>query len=653
MINQGQPTRDSWFRSTLLSLFLLLIAGASTVATLASREYPARVSDVVGSGAYEPAGDVDWDELTPNLPVFTGDRIFSHADSRVEVELGRGNFLRIADKTAVVFSELSAGRTALQVYQGDLIVRLARPDRFTVRTPVAGIELEKGGLYRIQVDGNGATRLLVRKGRAQVESQGGRQRVESGQQLVIDQERAGVQPAGTHDPDAFDLWSDRRDAEVVRPHSVSYVSGVHYPGVYDLDRYGHWDHYHPHGRVWVPHVSVGWGPFRLGRWGYLSVGWTWLSHEPWGWLPYHYGHWIYYEPYHHWAWVPGGFHHWYPGRVNFYFGGGYVGWAPWGHYGGHGRNVTNVVINQTLINRWNPRDPGNGLNVVRERDFGRGSRLDRRVTPTRAIASGFRQGLPGELQNPVRGERSVQARGRVSRSANAFRSRSVSPIRSGTDPAAAPSRRGTASTRSSFSSTPTSRAATGRDSSPTRVFRGDEPQQGGSSARSRRGPNVINVGPSRARADRPEAGSRVGSRASPGRQTRVAPSTPGVQPKSPRSARSLGQRPEGRSSRNPSFSSGPRSFRTPSNPSQSKPRFDRTRSNSRSSPSLSRRGARSARSRPSTFGSTIRSPPRSSSRSIIDRSSRSVPRPSVQRSSPGNSRSRESSGRSSSQARRR
>ena len=217
------------------------------------------------------------------------------------------------------------------------------------------------------------------------------------------------------------------------------------------------------------------------------------------------------------------------GGVNFYFGGGYVGWAPWGHYGGHGRNVTNVVINQTIINRWNPRDPGNGLNVVRERDFGRGSRLDRRVTPTRAIASGFRQGLPGELQNPVRGERSVQARGRVSRSANAFRSRSVSPIRSGTDPAAAPSRRGTASTRSSFSSTPTSRTATGRDSSP-RVFRGDEPQQGGSSARSRRGPNVINVGPSRARADRPETGSRVGSSASPGRQTRVAPSTPGVQP---------------------------------------------------------------------------------------------------------------------------
>ena len=143
MINQGQPTRDSWSRPTLLSLFLLLIAGASTVATLASREYPARVSDVVGSGAYEPAGDVDWDELTPNLPVFTGDRIFSHADSRVEVELGRGNFLRIAEKTDVVFSELSDGRTALQVHQGDLIVRLARPDRFAVRTPIAGIELER------------------------------------------------------------------------------------------------------------------------------------------------------------------------------------------------------------------------------------------------------------------------------------------------------------------------------------------------------------------------------------------------------------------------------------------------------------------------------------------------------------------------------
>ena len=120
MINQSQPSRitEVWFRPTLFSLFLFLIAGALTVPTLASREHPARVSDLVGSGAYEPAGDVDWDELTPNLPVFTGDRIFSHGDSRVEVELGGGNFLRIADKTDVVFSELSDGRTGLQVHQG-------------------------------------------------------------------------------------------------------------------------------------------------------------------------------------------------------------------------------------------------------------------------------------------------------------------------------------------------------------------------------------------------------------------------------------------------------------------------------------------------------------------------------------------------------
>ncbi len=640
MTTQSQPSRvpKVWFRPTLLLLFLWGI-GVLTVPTLASREHPARVSDLVGSGAYESAGDVDWNELTPNLPVFTGDRIFSHADSRVEVELGRGNFLRIADKTDVVFSELSDGRTGLQLHQGDLIVRITRPDRFLVKTPVSAIELEKGGLYRIQVDENGATRMLVRKGRAQVESQRGNQKVQSGQQLVIDDAQAGVQPAGQLDPDDFDLWSDRRDAEIVRPHSVSYEGGGHYPGAYDLDRYGHWENYHPHGRVWVPRVSVGWGPFRLGRWGYLSVGWTWLSHEPWGWLPYHYGHWVYYEPHHHWAWVPGGFNHWYPARVNFYFGGGYVGWAPWGHYGGRGRNV---VINQTFINRWNPRHPGNGLNVLRERDFGRGSRLDRRVTPTRAIAGGFRQGLPNQLRNPARGGRGVQAGGGVGRSAIASRSRTVSPIRGRRGQAVAPSRSGLGSSRSGFSGTTTSRARSGGGTSP-RVFRGGVLQQSGVSTGSRRGPNIIKVGPSRAGTSR----SDDGSRSSRGRQTFFSPSTPRVQPERALAGGSLGQRSEGRGTRKFSLSSGQRVLGTPSNPRKSTPRFGRTRSTSRSSPSVSRRrGVQSSqRSRESTSGSISRSAPRSPSRSSIGRPSRSASRPSVQRSSPS-SRSRGSSNRS-------
>ena len=652
MITQSRPCRVSrkWVHPTLLPLLLFLIAGASSADALASREHPARVSDLVGSGAYEPAGDVDWDELTPNLPIFAGDRIFSHADSRAEVELGRDNFLRIADKTDVVFTELSDGRTGLQVHQGDLIVRLTRPDRFLVKTPVSSIELQKSGLYRIQVDENGATRVLVRKGRAQVESQRGRQKVQSGEQLVIDDAQAGVQPAGELVLDDFDLWSDRKDAEVVRPHSVSYDDIGHYPGAYDLDRYGHWANYHPHGRVWVPRVSVGWGPFRLGRWGYLSVGWTWLSHEPWGWLPYHYGRWVYYEPHHHWAWVPGGFNHWYPARVNFYFGGGYVGWAPWGHYGGRGRNV---VINQTFINRWNPRNPGNGLNVLRERDFGRGSRLDRRVTPTRAIAGRFREGLPNQLSNPVREGRNVRVRGGAARSALASRSRSVNSIRAGTVQTAVPSRRGVTSSRTIFSGTTTSRAGRVGSTSP-RVFRGGESQPGRASTTSRRGgPNIIKVAPSRPTANRSSARSGAGSRASAGRQTGVTSSAPRVQPERGSTGGSLGQRPEGRSTRNSSLSSGPRIYRTPSNPRQSKPRFGRSRSTSRSNPSVSRSGGRSLqRSRRSTYGSTSRTVPRSSIRSSIGRPSRSAPRPSVQRPS-RSSPSRGSSGRSSSRSRRR
>ena len=643
---------------TLLSLLLLLSAGAVVEAAPAFGGHPVRVSYLAGSGAYEPAGDVDWDQLTMNLPLFKGDRILSHANSRVEVELGRGNFLRLADKTDVAFSGLSEGRTVVWVHQGDVILRLKRPDRFVVRTPVSEIKLEKRGLYRIQIDENGATRVLVRKGRAEVETQRGVQNVRSGQQLVIDDAHAGVQPAAHDEVDPFQLWSDRRDGEFVKPHSVSYVGGHHYPGIHELDHYGHWTHYSPHGWVWVPRVSVGWGPFRLGRWGYLSVGWTWLSYEPWGWLPYHHGHWIYSEPHHHWAWVPGGFHHWSPARVNFYFGSGYVGWAPWGYYGGRGRHRSNVVINNTIINNWNPRRPGNGLNVVRERDFGRGSRLDRRITPTRAITRGFREALPGGLENRVRGDRSVQTRRGGDSSVVASRKRVGNPMVRGAPKAAAQvGSTGRPSVGSGFSGATASRSGSRSTASP-RIFRGDKGQRGSTAVGSRRDLNQIRVSPTPPGTDRSPGRSRAGTRFGSIKQKSAPPSAPRVvRPESDLGSRSLGQRPQSRGSQDSSLSSGPRIVRTPSHSSsrsrQSTPRFGRSRSSGRSSSSLSRRNVQRSpkRSGSSTFGSMIRSAPRSSARPSFGRSSRSATRPSVQRSSP--SPSRGSSNRSSSRSRRR
>ena len=382
----------------LLAALLIPISGFSTTWVSAGRDHPARVSFMDGRAAYETSGDVDWNELTLNLPLVNGDRIIAQPDSRIEVELGDGNFVRISGETDVLFPELSQKKTILKLHEGDLILRVTDASRVQVELDQGSVKIRKMGLYRIQVDPDGSLRLVVHKGRAEVSSRHGKERVETGQQLLLDARQIGIQ-AVIRDLDDFELWSGQRDAVMVSSRSAGYMGGVDFPGVQSLDQHGYWAHAGSFGHVWVPDASVGWAPFRYGRWRHLSTGLTWVSHEPWGWLPYHYGRWIYYGPMGRWAWVPGGFNRWQPSLVDFYWGSGYVGWAPRGYYGGGnpGNGNRTVAVQNNTIRNWNPRDRSNGLTVIHRNDLSRGSARNR-VLASNAVVGSFREGLPRELR---------------------------------------------------------------------------------------------------------------------------------------------------------------------------------------------------------------------------------------------------------------
>jgi len=97
------------------------------------------------------------------------------------------------------------------------------------------------------------------------------------------------------------------------------------PGDYDasLAPYGRWADDPGYGRVWAPSVSPGWAPYVDGSWAWTPDGWTWVSSEPWAWT-FHYGRWTLLPT--GWVWVPGT--EWGPAWVDWYWGDGYVGWAP-------------------------------------------------------------------------------------------------------------------------------------------------------------------------------------------------------------------------------------------------------------------------------------------------------------------------------------
>ena len=382
----------------VLSIMVLLLAGG----TLSAADYyPPRISHLDGASSYLPAGKVDWEPVSINVPLLDGDRVFSQLDSRVEIELGDANFLRLADETDVTFNSTLNKEIQLTLDVGVVILRLNKSRRFRIFTPHGTVEIRKKGLYRLGVDDSGQTQVIVRKGRAEIEGPAGKQKLRSEEEIVLGGRYQGPMQVSQYSyQDEFDRWSDRRDASYLKSQSVAYV-GSYLPGVYALDRHGYWTSYPGYGRVWIPHVSFGWSPYRSGFWFRFGFGfgWTWISHEPWGWLPYHYGNWHYYRPHRRWCWIPGGFHRWHPHRARFYHGGGYVGWAPSPHRFNNNNNVT-VINNNTVINR----PPREGLTVVREENFGRGRGFSENApTVTRQVAESMRPGLPQNLPAVARG----------------------------------------------------------------------------------------------------------------------------------------------------------------------------------------------------------------------------------------------------------
>ena len=105
-----------------------------------------------------------------------------------------------------------------------------------------------------------------------------------------------------------------------------------------LAPYGSWVDDDQYGWAWQPAVSIGWAPYVDGHWAWTPYGWTWVSAEPWAWT-FHYGRWALLPT--GWGWIPGSI--WGPAWVDWFWGGGFVGWAPLPPF------ATSVVVIQNFV----------------------------------------------------------------------------------------------------------------------------------------------------------------------------------------------------------------------------------------------------------------------------------------------------------------
>ncbi len=292
--------------------FTFLVGVASFVFSAGvSADPPSRVARLgylAGAVSFSPAGENDWIAATINRPLGTGDRLWSDAGARAEIQVGRA-MVRMNADTAIAILNLDDRIAQLQLTQGTLNVHVRRldPDQvFEVDTPNLAFTLRQAGEYRIEVEPNGnATTVIVRKGQGEAYGDGAA--------YVIDTRQAyrftgnglrEYQYVAAPRLDEFDHWASGRDSSYDNSNSARYVS-QYVVGYQDLDANGTWRNDAAYGNVWVPNrVAADWAPYRDGHWAWVDPwGWTWVDDAPWGFAVSHYGRWANFNG--RWGWVPG------------------------------------------------------------------------------------------------------------------------------------------------------------------------------------------------------------------------------------------------------------------------------------------------------------------------------------------------------------
>ena len=298
-------------RRILVLLSLIAIAVFARPASAEDGDPPSRVarlSYITGKVSFEPSGEDQWNQASPNYPMTTGDRLYTDNDGRAELETGN-IAIRMAPDTDLSTTTLSDQLVQLGLAQGTLRVRaydIAAGNSIEIDTPSAALTLLRAGSYRVETYPDGNTTLVaVNEGDLEISGAGINRTLHAGEAVKLTgTDDVRMDWISIPDRDDFDQWCGDRDRRFMNSNSRRYVSD-YTPGYADLDEYGSWDNAREYGRVWYPaQVSADWVPYRNGRWVWVEPwGWTWVEEEPWGFAPFHYGRWVLIGR--RWGWVPG------------------------------------------------------------------------------------------------------------------------------------------------------------------------------------------------------------------------------------------------------------------------------------------------------------------------------------------------------------
>lgn len=291
-------------------------------------------------GTIVRAGDDNREiEARVNLPVYPGDEVITNRRGRAEVRLSDGNVVGIDRGTAIRFQSMldnyegEDDATIAELRYGKVMVYRSADARDAIRidTASASYYASRQATFSVEADTSGKDRVSVFDGTIEVRTPTRTTRLRSSERAEVDDR--GLYALASDEgyaSDDFERWFIRRTERYGRTNSRYLDRSLAYYED-DLNRNGSWTYISGYGYGWRPYgVSAGWRPYYYGQWGHGRSGClTWVSYEPWGWVPYHYGRWSY-DPFYGWFWLPGSGYS--PAWVYWWYGSGYLGWAPAGYW---------------------------------------------------------------------------------------------------------------------------------------------------------------------------------------------------------------------------------------------------------------------------------------------------------------------------------
>lgn len=264
-----------------------------------------RIARLRGTVSAHGAGETNWHPAQINLPVTTGDALWTDTRSDAAIDVG-GDRIVLAGATELDMVQLDQANFVATAAQGAIFLRLHDlPDSgsLTINTPRAAIQITQPGRYEVVAgDSANATTVTVVEGAARVQGNGLSLDVGPNSTASITGDSAPQGLVLAMQQDGFLSGVLREEAP--RPHAAPPPPAVQYmTGGEDLDEAGDWTPSPEYGQVWFPHaVPADWAPYRFGHWAFIAPwGWTWVDDAPWGFAPFHYGRWVQWGG--RWGWV--------------------------------------------------------------------------------------------------------------------------------------------------------------------------------------------------------------------------------------------------------------------------------------------------------------------------------------------------------------